>query len=108
MPPVDRRILVVCGAVFAAIAPCAAAAPIVDGNVRFDVITASLVRVEYAADGRFEDRRTQTTEGRFTTKPRFRTSVRGADRIIQTSRMRLRWRRGAEPFVDGSLRVRLR
>ena len=87
-------------------APAAAAAPIVDGNARFEVVTPSLIRLEYAADGRFEDRRTLTTGRRLTSRARFSTAVRGADRIIRTSRIRLRWRRGSEGFGAGTLRVR--
>ena len=88
----------------AAAAP-AAAAPVVDGNARFEVITPSLIRMEYAADGRFEDRRSQTTAGRTRTAPRFRTSVRGSQRVITTSRLRLRWQRGM-PFNGETVRVR--
>ena len=77
-----------------------------DGRARFEVITPSLIRLEYAADHRFEDRRTLTTDGRLATRPRFETSVDGRDRIIRTPRLTLRWRRGS-PFERGSLRVRI-
>ena len=91
----------------AAQAGSARSGTLVDGNVRFQVITPSLVRMEHAADGRFEDRRTQTTAGRLVRGARFTTSVRGGERIIQTSRMTLRWRRGSAPFGPGSVRVRI-
>jgi len=80
---------------------------IVDVAARFEVITPSLIRMEYAADGRFEDRRTLTTDGRLPTRPRFETEVRGDFRIIRTSRLVLRWRRDSPGFEAGSLQVRL-
>jgi len=84
-----------------------AAEPIVDGAARFEVITPSLVRLEYAAAAQFEDRRTVTTDGRLPTNPRFETEVRGAFRIIRTSRLTLRWRRDSGPFAAGNLQVRV-
>ena len=103
-------------ALAAALATAAAAAPspalagaatVVDGPARFELITPSLVRLEYAADGRFEDRRTLTTGGRLATRPAFTTEVSGADRVIRTSRMTLRWRRGSASFGPESLSVRI-
>ena len=82
----------------------AAAAPVVDSGARFEVVTPSLIRIEFAADGRFEDRRSLTTGGRLPTRPRFRTSVRRGTRIIRTSRITLSWRRGTG--LDG-VRVRI-
>lgn len=84
-----------------------APAAIRDGAARFEVVTPSLIRLEYAADGRFEDGRTLTTEGRTPTSPPFLTTVRGGERIIHTSRMTLRWRRGSSGFGPESLRVRV-
>ena len=78
----------------------------VDGPARFEVITPSLIRLEYAADRRFENRSTLTTDGRLQTNPRFETGVRNGMRFIRTSRITLLWRRGAS-FGPNSLRVRL-
>ena len=99
---VGARVLVASALVFA---PTANAAPVVDGNARFEVITPSLVRLEYAADKKFEDGRTQTTDGRLASSARFTTAVKGGERIIRTSRMTLAWKRGSGPFGDGNLRV---
>jgi len=85
-------------------AASASAAPVVDGNARFEVVTPSLIRVEFASDRRFEDRRTLTTAARLPTRPRFRTFVRRGTRVIRTSRITLRWRRGTG--LDG-VRVRI-
>jgi alpha-glucosidase (family GH31 glycosyl hydrolase) len=91
--------------VVALAAPAAAAKPITDGSARFEVITPSLIRLQYAAGGNFETRRTQTTEGRLRAATRFRTSVRGGRRIIRTPRVTLRWRRGSGPFGASNLTV---
>lgn len=88
--------------------PAQAKPSVVDGAARFEVITPSLIRLEYAVDGHFEDRPTLTTEGRIGGRPaRFRTKVRGGTRIIRTSRLMLRWRRDSGPFGPGSLRLRV-
>jgi hypothetical protein len=84
------------------------AEPVVDGAARFEVITPTLIRLEYAADGRFEDRPTLTTGGRLSgASPKFTTSVAGGERIIQTAAITLRWKQGSASFGDGSLRVRI-
>src|SRR3954453_15075658 len=81
--------------VILAVTPVSVAAQAVtDGNARFEAITPSLIRLQYAADGKSEIRRTQATSGRLRSSASFRTYVRGGRRIIRTSRVTLRWRRG--------------
>jgi len=93
----------------AAAAPAAAsAAPVTDGSARFEVLTPSLVRIQIAQDGRFEDGRTQTTGGRLRTRAKFKTSVRGRTRIIRTSWMTLRWRRGSTSIGPGTLAAKVK
>jgi hypothetical protein len=104
--PVALGAAVACGLTGLAAAP-AAARTITDGSARFEVVTPSLIRLEHAADGRFEDRPTQVTAGRLRAPaPRVRTSVRRGERIISTSRLTLRWKRGSGPFRAGTLSVR--
>jgi hypothetical protein len=108
MPPGMRTRAALVGLLVAALAvPAASAKPVSDGNARFEVITPSLIRLRYAADGRFDDGRTQTTEGRLRSSARFRTSVKGGRRIIRTSRITLRWRRGSGPFGASNLTVKI-
>ncbi len=99
----------ICAAAVAAVTtPRAIAAPVTDGTARFEVITPSLVRVEIAPDGRFEDGRTLTTGGRTRARaPRFTTTVRGANRVIRTSYMTLTWKRGSAKVDADALRVRI-
>ena len=85
-----------------------AAPPCRDGNARFQVLTPTLIRLEYAADGRFEDRPTMTAINRRFRVPRFTTRVEGDTRIIRTSRLTLRYRRGRGPFGAENLVVLLR
>lgn len=99
-------------ALAAAMLSCAAAAAdarsgvVRDGPARFVVLTPSLIRLEYAADGRFEDRPTQTTGPRRAGRaPRFTTRVSRGERIIRTRLLTLRYRRGSGPFGAGNLRV---
>ena len=96
----------VAGVVLTAPAP-SLAAPVADGRVRFEVITPTLIRLEFAANRRFENRRTLTTAGRLRSRPRFRTEVRRGERVVRTERMTLRWRRTGKPFAARDLRVRL-
>jgi len=71
---------------------------VTDGRGRFQVITPTLIRMEYAADGRFEDRPTMTVGDRSHdapgAAPRFTSSVEDGWRVIRTERVELRWRRG--------------
>ena len=108
MPGVRSLAAIALAAGFTAVAPSGAgASPVLDGRARFEVITPSLIRLEYAADRRFEDRRTLTTDGRARTAAGFETRVTSKDRVIRTPRLTLRWRRGSGPFARGSLRVAL-
>ena len=61
----------------AVVATSAGAAPaqVTDGNARFQIITPTLLRLEYAADGRFEDRATQTLGARGVPSGAFTTST---------------------------------
>lgn len=80
---------------------------VVDGSVRFEAITPTLIRLEHSPRGRFEERPTQTTVGGLRGGARLETTVRGGVRVIRTSRLTLRWKRGSGPLDRGDLRVRL-
>lgn len=98
--------VVVC--LLAAAPPAFAADGVVtDGNARFHVISPGLVRLEYAADGRFEDRPTMLAFDRSAGSSRFSSAVEGDRLVIRTSRLTLSYRRGSGPFAAGNLDVTL-
>ncbi len=99
-------------------APGAVAAPTPDppvrtatvsvSDARFEVLSPTLIRTEYAGDGRFEDRPTFNAIGRGAfTPPRYTSSVRDGVLTITTSAMTLRYRVGSGPFTADNLSVRL-
>lgn len=92
----------------AATSVAAAPAQVVDGNARFQVITPTLIRLEYAADGRFEDRATQTLGTRPEASAQFSTSAAGGVRTIQTGALTLRYTQGSGPFTADNLSVALK
>ena len=82
---------------------------VTDGRARFQVVTPTLIRMEYAADADFEDRPTMTVPDRsrpggLGAAPEFVTSVEGAWRIVRTSQVELRWRRGRD-FSTANLKL---
>lgn len=78
-----------------------------DGSARFQVLTPTLVRLEYAADREFENRPTLTVPDRREPPPEFETRVLDGQREIRTARLVLRYRRGAGPFDRSNLRLRI-
>jgi Glycosyl hydrolases family 31 TIM-barrel domain/Glycosyl hydrolase family 31 C-terminal domain/Domain of unknown function (DUF5110) len=104
---VRRALLVTVLATLFAV-PDATAAPIRDGNARFEVLSPTLIRLEYAADGRFENRPSLTAVAR--RLRRVRARVRRTRRVlrISTRRLTLRYLRDSGPFGPGNVRVRLR
>src|SRR3954468_23152700 len=95
-----RRGLLVCGlalamAPFVALPPTAAASPasgvITDGHARFEVLTPTLIRLEYAADGRFEDGTTFNVVNRNFPVPHYTTDVVDGWREIDTGQMTVRY-----------------
>jgi hypothetical protein len=78
-----------------------------DGPARFQVVTPTVIRLEYAEDGNFEDRPTLTVPARGVPPP-FRTRVVDGLREIKTSRLVLRYRLGAGPFDATNLTLRIK
>lgn len=78
-----------------------------DGNARFTVITPTLIRMEYAADGQFEDRPTQTVAQRPLTDVVFNSRVESGELVIDTGALSLRYRRDSGPFGADNLVITL-
>jgi hypothetical protein len=93
-------------------APPAAAATgpsraVVDGPARFEVLTPTLIRLEYAGDGRFEDRTTFNVVNRDLPVPRYTTEVENGWRVIRTGALTLRYRQGSGAFTPDNTAVSL-
>ena len=102
-----RRLIVAIAVALVATQGTAHAASLTDGKARFTVITPSLVRLQYADDGAFDNDRTQVTDGELRSSARFTTSISHGERVIRTSRITLRWKRGSGLFSKDNLSVRI-
>ena len=90
--------------------PAASAATggvVLDGNARFEVLTPTLIRLEYAGDGVFQDGNTLSVPARSFPAPAYTTSVSGGYRVITTSAVTLRYREGSGPFTPANLAVQV-
>src|SRR4051812_7036618 len=88
-------------------AASAATGSVRDGAARFEVVTPTLIRLEYAADGRFEDGPTFNVPSRHFAAMRFHTSVEHGYRVIDTGRVTLRYREGSGPFTAANTSVQV-
>ncbi|WP_433293788.1 ricin-type beta-trefoil lectin domain protein [Actinoplanes sp. CA-030573] len=91
----------------AAAAPASAlAAPVTDGNARFQVLTPTLIRTEYAGDGVFTDAATFTAINRSFPAAAYTTTVTADGyREIRTSALTLRYKQNSGPFTAANLSV---
>ncbi len=81
---------------------------VVDGHARFEILSPTLIRMEYAPDGRFEDRPTLNALYRPAhPSTTYRSMVEGGERIIKTSGLTLRYRLNSGPFTERNLSVEL-
>jgi hypothetical protein len=95
----------------AASAETAAAAPpagttVTDGDARFEVLSPTLIRLEYAGDAAFQDATTFNAVNRTFPTAAFTTDV-SADgyREIHTTALTLRYRQNSGPFTPANLSV---
>ncbi len=102
-------VLAAYGAEAAVVTPSSTAPPpgvVVDGKARFQVITPTLIRLEYAENGRFEDRPTLTVPRTPRPVPAYTSTVVDGWRVIRTDQVVLKWRRGSGSFEAADLRLR--
>jgi hypothetical protein len=76
-----------------------------DGNVRFTVITPTLIRMEYSNDGQFVDRRSYFAWERGVKPPQYTVTRAHGVLTIATSRMKLEWKGGADGFNAEDLSI---
>ncbi|HEY7009497.1 MAG TPA: carbohydrate-binding protein, partial [Jatrophihabitantaceae bacterium] len=100
----------------ASAAPRASAAPtlrtsshtVTAGPARFEVLTPTLIRLEYAADGHFENGPTFNVVTRNLPTPRFSATAHGGELSIRTTELTLRYREGSGPFSPANTTITLR
>lgn len=86
-----------------------AAATVRAGDARFQVLSPTLIRTEYAADGRFTDQPTFNAIGRGAFRPPpYTARVTGQVLTISTSALTLSYDLGSGPFAARNLSVRLK
>jgi glycosyl hydrolase family 31/ricin-type beta-trefoil lectin protein/uncharacterized protein DUF5110/carbohydrate binding protein with CBM35 domain len=84
----------------------AKAAPVQDGGARFEVLTPTLIRMQYAGDGVFTDATTFNVVNRSFTPPPYTTAVTtDGYREIRTSALTLRYKQNSGPFTAANLSV---
>jgi hypothetical protein len=82
---------------------------VVSGSARFQVLSPTLIRTEYAPGGRFTDENTFNVIGRDDFRPtRFTKRVSHGWLTIDTGAATLRYRVGSGPFTADNLTVRLK
>ena len=67
---------------------------VICGNARFTVLTDRLVRMEWAADGQFEDRASLAIVNRNLPVPAFKTQAQGEGVVIKTDKLTLKYTGG--------------
>jgi alpha-glucosidase (family GH31 glycosyl hydrolase) len=83
-------------------------AVIVSGHARFTILTPQLIRMEWTADGRFEDRPSLVFLNRHLAVPKFKATHKGKNLILETSALRLQYTpQGTGKFSPTNLTVTL-
>lgn len=83
-------------------------ATVVDGQARFQVLSPTLIRLEYAEEQEFEDQPSFFAINRDFPRASFETDVEDGWREIRTSELLLRYKQGSGPFHPENLVIRQR
>jgi alpha-glucosidase len=81
---------------------------VVEGKARFTVLTPTLLRLEYAEDGAFEDRASFFAVQRDTPPQKFTHTTAEGWLVIETDRLRLRYKRESGRFGAENLSITTR
>ena len=94
-------------AALAATRPAATAAStaVTDGDARFEVLSPTLIRLEYAGNGAFQDAATFNAVNRSFPAVPFTTDVSNGYREIVTSALTLRYRESSGPFTAANTSI---
>ncbi|HTJ71033.1 MAG TPA: ricin-type beta-trefoil lectin domain protein [Actinospica sp.] len=78
---------------------------VTDGNARFEVLTPTLIRLEYAGDGAFQDSPTFNVVDRSFPAVSYTTDVSNGYREITTGSLTLRYKQGGGPFTAANTSI---
>lgn len=78
-------------------------AVVIAGKARFTVLTPQMIRMEWAADGQFEDRASMVFLNRRLPVPRFSTRNESEWLVLETEHLRLRYRKDGGKFDASNL-----
>ncbi len=84
------------------------AAVVAAGRARFTVLTGRLLRLEWSADRRFEDRASYAFPVRVGPVPEFTSTTEGDTTTVDTGDLLLRYTDDGRPFHPGNLSIALR
>src|SRR5689334_8064215 len=80
---------------------------VTEGNARFTILSPTLIRMEYAADGAFDNGTTFNVVNRSFPVPSYTTQVVSGWREIQTSNLLVRYQQGSGAFGPSNITVQL-
>lgn len=80
---------------------------VVDGSARFEVLTPTLVRLEYSADRHFQDGPTFNVVNRNLPVPAYSSRHEHGWLVLQTGQLTVRYRDGSGPFTPANTAVTL-
>lgn len=95
------------GAASASVRHAGARAEVRDGDARFEVLTPTLIRLEYAGDQKFQDATTFNVVNRNLPVPSYTTHVVDGYRVIRTADLTLRYKENSGPFTPANTSIRL-
>jgi alpha-glucosidase len=80
-------------------------AVITDGNARFTILTPQLIRMEWSADGKFEDRPSMVFLNRNLPVPKITKTESGGALTLTTDKLRLTYKSSKSEFSDDNLSI---
>ena len=83
----------------------AASTAVTDGDARFEVLSPTLIRLEYAGDGAYQDSPTFNAVDRSFPAVSYTTDVSNGYREIVTSALTLRYKEGSGPFTAANTTI---
>jgi len=86
--------------------PAHRSAVVRSGDARIEVLSPTLLRLEYSPSGAFEDRPTVNAVDRRMPVPRYREGVSDGWLTVRTSRVTLRYKVGSGPFTSDNTSLR--